>query len=408
MIKKILLVSSNFEDIDMQGSSARLAKGGKTTEESHYPLSLAYLHAVLEKNNFDVKNLFLNNYSDDECFKKVITSIENFQPEAIGFQVLTNNRVSTFRLIEYIHKNFPNIQLIIGGIHATIMYDQIIRKYPFVITVLGEGEITLIELLTELSGKKNLNQVNGIAHYYNGVIKTSPRAPIENLDSLPWPKHEVFFENNKRGTACILTARGCPFNCSFCCLDTISNRRVRFRSIKNVVDEIEWLINKFPQIGKIWIQDDTFFVNNERVIEFCNEVLKRKMKKIGFICVARMKPISPEMVDKLIETNFIKVFLGLESANEKILKKCHKGVTQEDTVRAYELFAKTDIVVKMFLIVGLPGETIETIKETIIFAKKIQKIKYFKKLPCKSRELFLKVYLSLFTIETFKKLYIIK
>jgi len=374
---KILLISPSIEDVLLSTLDKFDKVGMKTQDDSDgYPLGLAYLHSYLEKQNNEVETLFLNNYSHDDCFKKIIKKINEFKPNIVGFQVLTQNRVSTYRLIEYVNENYPEIKIVLGGIHATIMYDQLLKKYPFVVVVIGEGEITLSELSEKIKSLNfNLATIKGIAFNENGVIKLNPyRELIENLDELPFPKHEVFFQGNRK-CGIILTARGCPFNCSFCSLDLITRRRVRYRTMVNVMAEIEWMIKKFPSMTDLWIQDDTFFVNNMRVIEFCDEIIKRGIK-LNFICSARFKPISAELVKKIQRANFKKIFFGLESGDDEILKKCHKGINQKDVLGAIKLFQKTTIVTYAHLIVGLPGETEKSIKTTARLVQKIQKMKY--------------------------------
>lgn len=378
MPKKILLISSSFEEVSLINASNYQKKGVKTVETSHYPLGLAYLYSFLETRDYEIEVLFLNNHTEESCFKKVAEKIKEFLPDIVGFQIFTANRISSYFLIEYVHKKYPEIKILFGGIHATLMHEQLITKFPYAIAVLGEGEETFSALIRELEkNKPDINGIEGIVFYTHGkIIKTKEKKLIENLDDLPFPKHEIFFEDKKRKSGCIITSRGCPFNCSFCCLDSISRRRVRLRSAKNVVDEIEMMVKKFPQMERIWIQDDNFFIDNQRVIEICDEIIKRKIKT-SFVCSARIKPVSEEMVIRLERANFKKILLGLESGDEGILKKCHKGITQKDAVHAFELFARSKMVVGTFLIVGLPGETMKTVMETARFVQKLQKIKYF-------------------------------
>ncbi|MCK4554482.1 B12-binding domain-containing radical SAM protein [Candidatus Parcubacteria bacterium] len=378
MLKKVLLISSSFEGVSLINASDYQPSGVKTTTVSHYPLGFAYLHSYLEPHGYDVRSLFLNNYDYEICFKKVAETMEQFSPEVAGFQIFTANRVSSYHLIEFLHKKYPNVKLIIGGIHATIMHKQLIKKYPFLIAVLGEGEATFFELIKELSGPNpNLTDIDGIAFYYNNfVIKTKSRELIENLDDLPFPKHEEFFKDKGRKSGCIITSRGCPFNCSFCCLESISRRRSRLRSAKNVVDEIEMMVNEFPQMTRIWVQDDNFFVDNKRVINICDEIIRRKIK-MNFICSARIKPISQEIVKKLEQAGFNKILFGMESGNDEILRRAHKNITKQDAREAIKLFSNSKIIIGIFLIVGLPGETMATIKETANFIKELQRIKYF-------------------------------
>ena len=376
MSRNVLLISSSFEEVSLITADSSRKSGIKLSEQNHYPLGIAYLHSYLEFCGNNVESLALNHCSYRVCFKAVIEKIEEFSPDIIGLQILTPNRVSSYQLIEYIHEKYPNIQLIIGGVHSTTMYKQLIEKYPFLIVVVGEGEITFAELVEKLHSKNdNLNSIDGIAFSHNNnVIKTNQRELIDNLDILPFPKHELFF-NNERTSGCIVTTRGCPFSCSFCCLDKISRRIVRYRSVKNVVDEIEYMTDKFPQMTNIWIHDDSFFLKTKRVIDICEEIIRRKIK-MEFVCSGRMKPLSKELVVRLEKANFKKVMLGLESANEGILRSAHKNITQNDVIKAFQLFSHSSIYLHAFLIVGLPGETLETVMETANFVKNLQKIKY--------------------------------
>ena len=114
-------------------------------------IGMGYLYSYIESKGVDVELLSLNHFDYETCYKKVMDKIKEFSPDFVGLQLLSSNRVSSYRLIELIHKEYPEIQLILGGIHTTIMYEQLIDKYPFVIAVLGEGEITLDELLHELN-----------------------------------------------------------------------------------------------------------------------------------------------------------------------------------------------------------------------------------------------------------------
>jgi len=363
---RILLVASSFEDE---------WRSPTVNTNSHYPLGLAYIHAYLEKFHHTVKSLFLNDYSFEDCFSRVKTTIKRFKPDIVGFNMLTNNRVSSFRLIEYVHEKYPHIKILIGGIHSTLMYRQIIEKYPYLIAVLGEGEITIVKLLEKFSRHDSYQQVRGIAYRSKQkVITTKKRSLIKNLDVLPFPKHEAFFSID-RTIASMLTSRGCPFHCSFCVLESVSRRIYRKRSVKSVISEIKYLIKKFPQIETIWLHDDQFFIDNQRVIDFCNEIVKQKIK-IKFICSGRFKPVSKEMVEALEKAGFIEIMFGLESGSPKVLELCHKMITQDDVVRTITLFKNSKIFVVTFLIVGLYGETIDTIREGYQFVQKIQKIKY--------------------------------
>jgi anaerobic magnesium-protoporphyrin IX monomethyl ester cyclase len=358
---KILLTSTPWE------SSSSVIK--TSDNETHYPLGIAYLHSYLESKGHDVRTAWLNTRQVD-YIQILLEYLTNFQPEIIGFNILTHNRSSTYQAIEYTHDKFPGIRIVIGGIHATIMYEQLLKKYPYVIAVLGEGELTF----ADLASAKPLQEIAGIAYYENEIIK-NPDRELVDLDTLPFPKHDLFFGTG-RTLGALLTSRGCPNLCSFCCLNPVSKHTVRYRSVGNVIAEIEYLVKSFPTLKTIWIHDDSFFLNNKRVIEICDELIKRKYP-VSFFCSGRLKPVSEEMVLKLEQAGFTDVMFGLESGDPDVRFRCHKGITQEDAIKAVRLFSKTHIHIFMFLIVGLPGETDATIQTSARFIQKLQGIYYF-------------------------------
>lgn len=614
---------------------------------SHYPLGLAYLHSYLESRGHHVTTLWLNNHPE-KCIETVCNAIEHQGTYLISFSMLAMNRVSTYVAIEYVHRRFPLVKIVLGGLHATIMYHQLLQRYPYVIVVRGEGEETLAEIA---AGKDN-SEIKGIAYNYGGVTYRNVDRPLLDLDILPFPKHELFFKGN-RLFAGIITSRGCPntclagdtlidttngkipikdlvgkqpsvltrdkatkeclyakatvvaktgenetlvrvtfreggyidctpdhrfvtfkngnqsvntreyeteaqhlkrgdsvraihyeangprkypmiswgrrmhlpqhklimeamlgrklvdgesvhhmdhnptnnvesnlvltdkhshlsqyhpelsqrmiddnptknlpheffvnlgksqkgkirsyesrmryrlsklgdknpnytgglrtgtrsripevnhivesvaalpekvdvycmevpgydwfyandvlvHNCTFCCLNPVSKRKVRYRSVGNVVCEIQYLIDSFPNLKTIWIHDDSFFLNNQRVIEICDEIIRRGIK-MQFVCSGRAKPVSQEMVFKLEQAGFVLVLIGLESGDRYVLEKCNKHITREDICNAVKMFAKTQIELALFLIVGLPGECETSIWNTMQFIHHLQKIKY--------------------------------
>ncbi len=384
MVKKILLITTNFEENPIMNKNnpndyfppLLPGKGKEISEKESYPIGLAYLYSYLKKYNFEPKILHLNYYHKDDVENAIFSTIEKFNPEVVAFQMLTSNRTSTCETIEKIHKLYPKIKIILGGIHATLLYKNIIKRFPYVFIIIGEGEETLIELLNEFSNKKpNYKKIKGLFFLHKGKeIMNSPRELIEDLDSLPFPAHEQFITKNVT-RACILTSRGCPFKCSFCCINPLTKRKVRFRSVQNVLKEIEEVIKKFPWLKEIWIFDDTFFLDNHRVIEICKGIIKMN-SKIHFTCCGRIKPISNEMIHYLEKANFKSVLLGVESGSEEVLAKTGKGITPKEVEEAFKKFKHSKITLKPFHIIGLPGETLKTATESAIFFRKLQKIKY--------------------------------
>ena len=352
---------------------------GFNPEQDPYSLGLAYLHSSLEKDGNDVKVLFLNS-TDEDCaeleFKNLVKS---FQPEVVGFQMFAFNRITTYRAIDWLLNEYPQIRVVIGGIHSSSMHEQLINKYPAAVIVVGEGEITLVELVRAFESGGNLSEIDGLVFCEKGkVVMTKPRVLLMSLDSLPPASHHVYFDQQpSRKMAHMITSRGCPFNCSFCCLKVISKRVYRKRSIDKVIDEIRDLKSRYPRVQTIMLHDDTFLLDNNRVIDFCKKVINENFN-LRFICSARVKPVSVELFQWMEKAGFTDIGFGLETGSKKLLKSISKEITHEDVIGLFKVLrsAKTRLRVSIFLMCSFPGETMETIRETIDLVRRCQKIYY--------------------------------
>ncbi|MBF0588911.1 MAG: B12-binding domain-containing radical SAM protein [Magnetococcales bacterium] len=344
----------------------------------HYPVGLGYLHSFLVEAGHEMHSLFMSSMTFPQCQMKYHQTMESFQPDVVGFNIITDSRLSAFQLMQETQNRYPTTKIVIGGVHVTAMYEQIIQVFPHVIAVLGEGELTTRELLEFLNNGGDLYEVDGIAFYDHEnerVVVTPSRALVEDLDILPFPHHEIFFEGGQRTEAQVMTSRGCPFHCTFCALDALSRREVRFRSVDNVVDEIEEIQRRFPQVTSLQIYDDQFFISNKRAIAICDEIVKREIK-LSIICQGRMRPVTRELVEALEKAGVEAVTLGLETGSPSVLEKCKKKITQKDALHALEMFKDARIELNVLLMIGLPGESLATITETAELVQKLQAIKF--------------------------------
>jgi len=365
-VKKVLMVSPPFQ----VNTQVHLKDG------SPYGLGLCYLHAVIEKEGYQIRAFSYNNSDPLEAEKAVTAELMDFKPDFFLVQIFTTNRVESYRVLKKAKELRPEMKVIVGGLHASIYPGQVLENFPVDCVVIGEGEVTIVELLETLSAGRDPSGVKGIAYKEKGrVVITGERPLIEDLDSLPFPRHELFI-TPEREIACILTSRGCPFKCSFCCLHTISRRKCRMRSAKNAVDEVEHIVNTFKNIKIIQIADDTFTLNPQRAMDFCREIVRRKIK-IQFYCSARIKPASVELFRLMEEAGFREIGFGLETGGAKLLKSIHKNITREDVIETFKMLKDININISTFLMVGFPGENKETVAETIDLIKELQKIKYF-------------------------------
>lgn len=340
-----------------------------------YPLGLLYLASVLIKAGHKVlvKDYFAKPWGNSK--KEIIEIIKKSPPDVVGINCVTRNRTSGFDLAKAVKKINPKIKIIMGGVHATAMHEQILLNFPVDVIVLGEGEITTPELVKAFEKNSPLKKIKGIAFKDKGkVISTGCREPIHNLDSIPFPKHELCEDAIKEAkTAYMITSRGCPFGCTFCSTSAYWGRKWRPRSAKNVLEEIEYIMKRFPYVKNIFFHDDTFFVDNKRVIDICEGIIKRGIK-IKWACFGRVDRVSKEMLVKMKEAGCVSIDYGVESGSPKILKSIEKNITREQIKKTIEITNEVGMKYGTFLMVGNPGETRETVKETAEFIKTLKNL----------------------------------
>lgn len=340
-------------------------------------LGLAYLAAVLEKESFPVK--IIDTPVLGYQTKEIIKEAKKFKPTIIGLSFTTREFPAALKLAPSLKKHFQECFIIIGGPHSTVTPKKTVRHQCFDFAVLGEGEKTIIELVKALEkGKKNLKNIKGIA-FKKGrkIIITPPRPFIKNLDALPFPARHLLsplkkyrpafsYKNFPIGT--IITSRGCPFHCTFCARNVFGNQ-VRFRSPKNVVDEIEILVKEYGA-REIRVWDDTLNLDPQRVIEICKEILKRKLV-FPWACQARVNFVNSRMLGWMKKAGCWQISYGIESGNQTILNKIKKGLTLKIARQAVNKTKRAGIEAKCYFMLGLPGETEETMQDTINFAKNL-------------------------------------
>lgn len=361
MNKKVFLLTPNsIDDLDPSLIS--------------YSLSLGFLAAYAEKAGWTpiIRDLYCYNWETTEKTIKEILEKEN--PPVLGINCITMNRWAAYKSIELAKRLKPEIKIMLGGVQPTIYPEHFLINHKADIVVLHEGEETFKELLERISLGKPITSVKGIAYAKNGkVIFTKPREQIKDLNNMPFMRHEYFL--NKDSTkAYFFTSRGCPNNCSFCSASVHWGRKYRERTAKNVVDEIEKVIRAYPKIEEIRFMDDTFTLNNPRVIEICKEMLKRNIH-VKWRCSGRVYPISAEMIKWMEKAGCIMISFGVETGSTKLLKAIGKNQTVEQIYHAFKIvYENSKMTPEMFMILGLPGEDEKTVDETISLMKKIIRV----------------------------------
>lgn len=340
------------------------------------PLGIGYLGAVLEKAGFEVKIIDAPPLRLD--FRKIVSEAVAFGPGLIGFSSSTVDFPTVVKLAKLLKEKLKT-PIVIGGPHVTALPEEVMEYRCFDFGVIGEGEETLVELIKKFENRAVLGRIKGIVFRSgNKIIKTPPRPFIKNLDSLPFPARHLMpplsayhptpatYKRFPVGT--IITSRGCPYQCSFCFRGVFGNR-LRFRSPQNVVDEVEVLLSEFGA-QEVRFFDDTFNADPERVKTICRLIIKRGLN-FSWTCLGRVNSVDKEMLKLMKRAGCWQISYGIESGNEAILKSLDKGIDKKIVKKAIALTYQEGIASLGFFILGLPGETPSTMKETIDFAKSL-------------------------------------
>ncbi len=335
-----------------------------------YPLGIAYLGAILENAKHETKLFDYFNAEMDKVEEEFIRMVKEEKPNVIGFSILSMNRTASFDLIKRIKSFAPETKIIAGGVHCSVLYEQLLKNFPIEAICLGEGENVVTPLVESIFDKKALKDVKGIAYMdENGNIAVTPAPEMTKLDDVPFPKHDVFL-TDKSKTLYMITSRGCAGRCVFC--STTSYWKIwRTRSPKNVVDEIESVKKRFPNIDTILFLDDAFTLDNNRAINICKEIINRGIK-VKWTCQARVTPISMEMLEWLKKAGCTEIAYGVESGSDRMLQEMKKYITSAQIITAFDLTRKVGIIPDPYLMIGLPSESNETINETIALLKRIK------------------------------------
>jgi len=336
------------------------------------PLGLAYISAYLKSHDINCEVI-------DLSFDTDLFQIHNIKDRNVVYGITcTTAFYNTAKEITMILKqNDPEATICLGGAHPTVMPEYILSDDKNTdVVVVGEGEHTMYDIVKMYSNSPKT--IKGI--YYRDetgkITKTEGREPIQNLDELPFPDQAVFpiekyFTKKGYRELSMITSRGCPNNCIFCqpTIHKMFGRKMRFRSAKNVVDEMEWAINKF-NLDLIVFSDDTFTLSKKHTTEICQEIIKRNLKILWRV---QTRVTTDEETMKLMKKAgcFLMAF-GVESGSNTILKNIRKGITTEQIIKAFDTGKKVGILTYAFLMVGNEGETDETIAQTVNLIKRIK------------------------------------
>lgn len=331
------------------------------------PLSLLSIGAVLEQAGMEVVVLDAHLRAMSE--RAVAEEIARVRPRVVGITMMTSTAIVTHRTAQLVKEIDPGITVVVGGVHADAMPEETLRNRCIDLVVRGDGEYTMLEICQG----RDREDIDGVSYVEDGRPKHNPARPIlMDLGSLPpYAYHLVPMGEYYPAVGAyralpainMLMTRGCPGKCIFC---NSAETTLRSRPAAQVVDEIIHLRDTYG-IREIQFYDDTFTVDKRNALEFCR-LMKEKKVGVGFVCFARTDCFAPKMAKALAEAGCHQVMFGIEAGSRKMLKILRKDIDLEKTRGAVKLAQQHGLEVRATFVFGTPGETPETIQETLDYA----------------------------------------
>ncbi len=337
------------------------------------PLGLLYLGARLEEAG---NRVFLE---DIQLCRSPVSRIKqtfkNLNPQVVGITSFSINLPVASRILQAVKRLNPEAVTVWGGPHVSFDDQDILHHHPWVDAIArGEGEETLVEFVDRLKRGRGFDAVPGITwRGVDGNLHRNPPRPFgEDLDQLPRPAWHLLKISQYRtfgDGASVLTSRGCPHRCVFCVGRKMIGARGRFRNAAAVVDEMEALVTL--GFRKIRVEDDLFTYRRDRALTICKELDRRKLS-LRWRAYARVDTVDPELLKWMKKTGCERILFGAESGSPEILTRIRKGITPEQTRQAVEMTRREGIGVLASFVLGLPGETPQTLRQTLEFAESLK------------------------------------
>lgn len=311
------------------------------------PLGILYLSAYLRKEGIEADVLDLTNKED-----YLEEALEGYNFPLVGIGATTPQYTLAKKIKDIIKKKNPSATIIIGGPHVSSNTQKCLDD-GFDIAVVGEGEAALLDIVQKYTRGESIKNIVKFPY-------------IDNIDSIPFPDRDMIeirnygYEVDGGKATTIITSRGCPYNCAFCSKDVWSRGKVRFHGIEYVINEIQLLRENYGFQYFLFL-DDLFTMNKKRLLAICERI---KGWGIKWRCYARANNVTKEMLIAMKEAGCVEIGVGVESGSQKILNMVDKGTKVEDNTRLVLDCKEVGITVNVFLMIGLPGETYETVEET--------------------------------------------
>jgi anaerobic magnesium-protoporphyrin IX monomethyl ester cyclase len=348
---------------------------GEGKRSKYFPFGLAYVASSMMNAGADVTVVDME--GSDLSVNRALGLIMESAPDMVGF----GGMVTRYRIVKELgtrlRESMPDLFMIAGNSGASTVPALYLSNCGIDAVVMGEGELTSAELVARIAAGDDWRDVGGLAYLERGGLQTSgSREPIDDLDSLPYPAWDLFPVQNyirspdhRQKTQPhmeVVASRGCPYNCVYCY--HIYGRRVRRRSSGSIVSEIEELVRRFG-VEYTGFPDDLFTSDRDFVMETCR-LMRERLPNIRWSCIGRVNMVDREMLDAMRDAGCDWISFGIESGSDRMLARMKRSITSEDCLRGIRITREAGIHAEGSFIIGMFGETEETVRETVDFCRR--------------------------------------
>ncbi len=334
------------------------------------PLGLGYLASALRNEGFSVA-IVDGSYSTR---RDVVARIRDLKPTILGFYCMMTMEQTALSLGRELREDCD--LLITGGPYPSADPAKFLGVFDM--AVIGEGERTITELAKAvIRGEGDPVKVDGVAYRADGGIKkTKPRRRIDNLDEVAFPARDLFDDAGYKKywkreygytVTSMITTRGCPYTCGFCSKPVFGSA-VKKRSAENVLDELEEIAGR--GYDRVWMGDDCFTIDDQRTIAICRGMIERGLN-LSWECLSRVDGVSGEVLDAMRDAGCARLFFGLESGDDGILRTMKKQATFAEGKAAIDLAGRHGLKTGAFFILGYPGETNASLTKTVNLSSRL-------------------------------------
>lgn len=330
------------------------------------PTGLGYIAQALQDAGIEHSVVDLRTRGD---LRSLQARIASFRPDLIGLSLVSYEYLRSYALIRGIKAFAPDTPIVVGGPHVSVLGKAVLEACPEIdLGIVHEGEQPLVELCR---GERPLEEIPGLLFRRGGQVLAGP-APVPrlDLDAISFPRYERFDLRRYAPEILLVTSRGCPYRCIFC-PNSLTAKKFRARSPGHVVDEIEYWYGR--GIRQFSVDDDNFTLDKQRVYDICNEIERRGLRGLFIRCAngIRADRVDRDLLARMQEVGFKEVAFGADGGNDHVLHDIvHKGETIADIHRALQDACDLGLKVKLFIIVGHPGETMSDVEDSLALAQR--------------------------------------